>query len=71
MDIAVLNGIITAVCGLMGSGLGVVASSRLTNYRLQQLEEKVDELAKRNDDITVLKEQMKGVLEDVKTLKKM
>lgn len=71
MDIAVLNGIITAICGLMGSGLGVVASSRLTNYRLQQLEEKVDELAKRNDDITVLKEQMKGVLEDVKTLKKM
>lgn len=71
MDIAVLNGIITAVCGLIGSGLGVVASSRLTNYRLQQLEEKVDDLAKRNDDITVLKEQMKGVLEDVKTLKKM
>lgn len=27
---------------LMGSGLGVIASSRLTNYRIQQLEKKVE-----------------------------
>lgn len=27
---------------LLGSGLGVIASSRLTNYRLKQLEEKVN-----------------------------
>ena len=38
--------IITAVIGMLGSGLGsvlgVVASSKLTQYRLEQLEKKVE-----------------------------
>lgn len=38
--------ILVAVIGLLGSGLGsligVIASSRLTQYRLEQLEKKVD-----------------------------
>ena len=66
----VLMGLITCLSGLLGSGLGVVASSRLTNYRLEQLEKKVNDLIKRDDDITILKEQMKGVIDDVKELKK-
>lgn len=66
----VITGIITAASGLCGSGLGVIASSRLTNYRLQILEEKVNDLIRRDDDITILKEQMKGVMEDVKELKR-
>lgn len=70
MDNTIVLGVITAASGLMGSGLGVVASSRLTNYRLEMLEEEVKNLSKRTDDVTILKEQMKGVLEDVKELKK-
>lgn len=70
MTDVVLTAMVTAISGLAGSGLGVVASSRLTNYRLEQLEGKVEDLLKRDDDITILKEQMKGVLEDVKELKK-
>lgn len=70
MSDALIIGVVTAISSLGGSGLGALATSKLTNYRLSQLEIKVDELAKRNDDITVLKEQMKGVLEDVKELKK-
>jgi hypothetical protein len=70
MTDVLLTSIITGAAGLAGSGLGVIASSRLTNYRLEQLENKVSELVKRDDDITILKEQMKGVLEDVKELKK-
>lgn len=66
----VITGVITAISGLAGSGLGVIASSRLTNYRLEQLEKEVKELADKSDDVTVLKEQMKGVIEDVKELKK-
>lgn len=66
----VITGVITAVSGLAGSGLGVIASSRLTNYRLEQLEKEVKELADKSDDVTILKEQMKGVIEDVKELKK-
>lgn len=70
MDNTVILGVITAASGLMGSGLGVIASSRLTNYRLEMLEEEVKNLSKRTDDVTILKEQMKGVLEDVRELKK-
>lgn len=70
MTDVLLTGLITAMSGLAGSGLGVVASSRLTNYRLEKLEGKVEDLIKRDDDVTILKEQMKGVIEDVKELKK-
>lgn len=70
MDNTIVLGVITAASGLMGSGLGVIASSRLTNYRLEMLEEEVKNLSKRTDDVTILKEQMKGVLDDVKELKK-
>ena len=70
MTDVVFTAMVTAISGLAGSGLGVIASSRLTNYRLEQLEGKVEDLLKRDDDITILKEQMKGVIEDVKELKK-
>lgn len=70
MDNTIILGIITAASGLAGSGLGVVASSRLTNYRLEMLEKEVKEISKKSDDVTILKEQMKGVIEDVKELKK-
>lgn len=37
---------IIALCGLAGSGLGtlggIIISSKLTNYRIEQLEKKVD-----------------------------
>ena len=65
-----LNIFVTALAGLLGSGLGVIASSRLTNYRLEQLEKEVKELSNRTDDLAILKEQMKGVIEDVKELKR-
>lgn len=70
MDNTIILGVITAASGLMGSGLGVIASSRLTNYRLEMLEEEVKNLSKRTDDVTILKEQVKGVIEDVRELKK-
>jgi len=70
MSNEVVIAVIAAVSSLTGSGIGALASSRLTNYRLEQLEGKVTDLIKRDDDITILKEQMKGVIEDVKELKK-
>lgn len=40
------EGVLVALIGLLGSGLGafggVMASAKLTQYRLQKLEEKVD-----------------------------
>ena len=70
MSDAVILGCITAISGLAGSGLGVLASSKLTNYRLELLEKEVKDLANRSDGVTILKEQMRGVMEDVKELKK-
>jgi len=38
----IIIALLSLVGTLIGSGLGVVASSRLTNYRIQQLEKKVE-----------------------------
>ena len=70
MSNEVLIAVIAAVSSPTGSGIGALASSRLTNYRLEQLEHTVSDLIKRDDDITILKEQMKRVVDDVKELKK-
>lgn len=70
MSDTLIIGIVTALTSLSGSGLAVMASSRLTNYRLELLEKEVKELSNKTDDVTVLKEQMKGVMDDVKELKK-
>ena len=42
MTESVLVAVISGLCTLIGSGLGVIASSRLTQYRIRQLEAKVD-----------------------------
>ena len=42
MSEAVLVAIISGVCTLIGSCGGVIASSRLTQYRLAQLEKQVN-----------------------------
>lgn len=43
--------IIVAVLGFIGSMVGAMATSKLTNYRLEQLEKKVD---KHNDQLEKL-----------------
>lgn len=42
MNTEIIVAIIAAAGGLLGSLFGVVAASRLTNYRIGQLEVKVD-----------------------------
>ncbi|MGN0670636.1 MAG: hypothetical protein ACI4JZ_08800 [Oscillospiraceae bacterium] len=42
MDSAIIVAIISGLFTLIGSFGGIIASSRLTAYRLQQLEEKVN-----------------------------
>ena len=52
------NEVLVAILGfigtLFGSGLGAIASSRLTNYRLEQVEKKVDALGDNAQRIVVL-----------------
>lgn len=41
MDTEIIVAIIAAAGGLLGSLIGVIASSKLTTYRIEQLEKKV------------------------------
>lgn len=67
------NEIIVALLGvagtLAGSFLGVVAASKLTNYRLAQLEEKVSRHNNLIERTYVLEGQMCEVRHDIKDLK--
>ena len=42
MEASIIVAVISGACTLTGSFCGVVASSRLTAYRLEQLEKRVD-----------------------------
>lgn len=61
MEPTVMAALIGAVGSALGAGLGVLASAKLTTYRLQKLE---DEVRKHNDfarRMPVLEEQIKVV----------
>lgn len=60
MEPEILVALLSATGTVLGSLLGILASNRLTTYRLEQLEAKVN---KHNN----LVERMKGVEESVKS----
>ena len=43
IDSSVIVAVISGICTLLGSGLGVIASGKLTSYRIEQLEKRVDQ----------------------------
>lgn len=49
---------ISGVFSLAGAGFGVLATSKLTNYRLEQLERKVDKLSENDQRIALLEQRM-------------
>ena len=61
MDTAVIVAIISLVGTLGGSFGGVLVSSKLTNYRLQQLENKVQEHNNYARRLPVVEEQIKDL----------
>ena len=68
------NTIIVAVIGAFGSALGsiigIIASSNLTQYRLGQLEEKVDKHNNVVERMTVAEGQISELQHEVNDLKK-
>ena len=54
----IILGIITAASGLFGSTLGCLASSKLTNYRLEQLEKKVEALSHNEKRLLILEQKV-------------
>ena len=69
MNTEIVVALLGVVGTLAGSFLGVVAASRLTNYRLQQLEEKVSRHNNLIERTYVLEGQMTEVCHDIKELK--
>lgn len=69
MDSSVIVAILGCLGTVVGSGLGVIASSKLTSFRLEKLEEKV---AKHNCIIErtyKLEGQVTEIFHDIKELK--
>lgn len=66
--------IIVAVIGLAGSGIGAFAgiliSAKLTNFRIEQLEKKVDKHNSVINRTYVLEEQVKCINNDIEEMKK-
>lgn len=69
MDSAIIVAIVSGVCTLLGSGLGVIASSKLTNFRLQQLEKKVEKHNSVIERTFKLEGQVTEIFHDIKELK--
>lgn len=59
MDNTVIIALISLLGTLVGSLSGIVISSKLTNYRIEQLEKKVDKQNNSVSEIPVIKEQIK------------
>ena len=69
MDSTIIVALLGFAGTILGSGLGVIASSKLTSYRIEQLEKKVDEHNGVMKKTIVLEEKVKEIAADVKELK--
>ncbi|SBV94484.1 conserved exported hypothetical protein [uncultured Eubacteriales bacterium] len=59
MEPEVVVAVLALIGTLSGSMLGVLAANRLTNYRIEQLEKKVDKHNSVIERTSILEEQMK------------
>jgi uncharacterized protein (UPF0335 family) len=69
MDSSIITAILACVGTVIGSGLGVVASNKLTTFRLEQLEKKVDKHNGVIERTFRLEERVNEIASDVKELK--
>lgn len=69
MDSTVIVAVLGFLGTILGSGLGVIASSKLTNFRLQKLEEKVEKHNSVIERTFKLEGQVTEIFHDIKELK--
>ena len=68
MNSTIIVALISLVGTLIGSLGGIIVSSKLTNYRIEQLEKKVDKHNKFAERMPVIEEQIKVInhrIEDI------
>ncbi len=70
MESTVIVAIISFVGTLIGTAGGIMASSKLTNYRLEQLEKKMDSNTAVTSKIPVLEEKLGNVTRRISILEK-
>ncbi|MCI8554339.1 MAG: hypothetical protein HFJ80_05270 [Clostridiales bacterium] len=71
MNTEIIVALLALVGTLAGSGGGVLVSSKLTNYRLEQLEKRVAEHNNYARRMPVVEEQMKNLLQRVTELERL
>lgn len=66
--------IVTALLGLLGSavgaGAGIMVSQKLTDWRLQQIEERLKIVDKHTTDIVKMQAEINELQHEIRTLKK-
>ena len=70
VDSTVIVAIISFAGTLIGTAGGIVASSKLTNYRLEQLEKKMDSNTTVTSKIPVLEEKLGNISRRISILEK-
>lgn len=68
MDSAVIVAIVSGAFTLVGTFLGIITSTKLSNYRIEQLEEKVEKHNQVIDRVYHLEQRDAVVDEDLKTI---
>lgn len=58
MPSEVIIALITGLASLSGAIIGALASSKLTNYRLEQLEKKVDDMSDFSQRLALLEQRI-------------
>ncbi len=70
MESTVIVAIISFLGTLVGTAGGIITSAKLTQYRLEQLEKKVEAQSKASADIPVLEERITNINRRVHNLEK-
>ena len=69
MDSSIIVAVLGFLGTILGSGLGVIASSKLTNYRIEQLEKKVAQHNSLIERTYIIEGQITEIFHDIKELK--
>jgi len=62
MPSEVIIATITGLSSLAGASIGAIASSKLTNYRLEQLEKKVDNMSDFSQRLALVEQRIETVM---------
>lgn len=69
MDSAIIVAVVSGICTLLGSGLGVLAANKLVTFRLERLEKKQDIHNSVIERVYKIEGQITEMQHDIKDLK--